>query len=158
MPINKLFSFFIRLNFAFFILIFLGISYVTHLFTFIFPESWSENPVINDMSESSMPFLTIIGIPWIETVLFQSLIIGGICAFVKRPRYNFYLSIGLSAVLFGLSHSFNIYYMIWTTSVGIIIGFAYYIARYKTNWPFLPVFIIHALWNSIGFIGDFIYQ
>ncbi|MBS2209825.1 CPBP family intramembrane metalloprotease [Carboxylicivirga mesophila] len=143
-----------RLHIVQFILVFLMCFFLLQLISFAFPGNWADNAVVNGMSDSKKVVFGIFFGPWLETVIYQSLIIGGICFFIKRPRYNFILSIGLSSILFGLSHWFSVYYIIWATVGGVFMGVAYYAARYRTNWAFMPVFIIHATWNSIAFLAD----
>ncbi|MCD4770544.1 MAG: CPBP family intramembrane metalloprotease [Bacteroidales bacterium] len=155
MTSNPFFRFLIRINPILFILFFLAVSYLINLITIFFPPSAAEVDLgfeLNTLFEEVMVFIIIA--PIVETLVFQSLIISGICMLIKRPRYNFYVSILLSAFAFSLIHSYNCYYMILTFLSGIILAFAYYIARYRKDRATLLVIIIHAIWNLLSVIVE----
>lgn len=150
MKINRFFSFLIRLHPVLYILLFFCVSYVLTLITYFFPAGAGTGA---DFMETSLEvfFHGIIVGPLFETLLHQALIIWLVCKLVKRPKYNFYLSILLSASLFALDHKYNIYYVIVAFIGGICLAFAYYMARYNRRVnPVLAVFLIHALYNAIA--------
>lgn len=152
---NKVFQFLIRLNLFFYVGLFLSLSYLFSLLTLLFPSSANQNDA-SDLLKT--PFEKILFgvyvIPLFETLVFQTLIISGVCLLLKRPRYNFYISIILSAVAFSLNHSYNYYYMLYTFFIGIILAFAYYIARYRRTSATLTIFMIHAIWNLFLFLDE----
>jgi membrane protease YdiL (CAAX protease family) len=92
--------------------------------------------------------LGIFLVPLIETLLIQYLIISFICRIIRRPKYNFYTSILVSALFFSINHPYSSFYLTYTFFGGLTLAFAYYITRYRRQNAFLTVFIIHAVYNS----------
>ncbi len=150
MKTNRLFSFLIRLNSLLYILLFVVVDYISLQITHLFPSGAGKNDVANMLNTpfKEVFFGIIIG-PYIETLLFQTLVIFLICKIVKRPKYNFCLSILLSAILFSISHTYSLYYVLYAFIGGVIYANAYYFARYKKWSATLTVFIIHAIHNTI---------
>lgn len=155
MRINKGINTLIRINPLLFILCFLFASYLASYVVLLFPASASQNGT-GLMPETVWQkiFLGVLVVPYFETLIFQTLIISIICTIVKRPRYSLYLSVLISAMAFSINHSYNIYYMLNTFIAGIILAFAYYIARYRKMNATITIFIIHSIWNSISFLTD----
>lgn len=149
MKANKFFSFLIRLNPFLYILLFVAFNYTISHITFFFPTEASIGSDVLTNSFREIAFGIIIG-PMIETLLFQALIISLICKFIKRPKYNLYLSLLISATVFSLDHTYNIYYVAYAFLIGISYAFAYYIGRYKKWNAALTVFLIHAIHNTIA--------
>lgn len=146
MKFHPLFRFLIRIPAFVFVLLFLAASIITGIITTFLPEPTIEDPFTIDNKWVKIIFSLII-VPLIETLLFQSLIIEIVCKFIKRPRHNLYVAIILSAFAFAFSHTYSISYVVFTFVGGLILAFAYYIGRYRRENAFLLVVIIHALYN-----------
>lgn len=152
---NKIFQFLINLKSVSYIAIFLLLNSVIYLFAYLLPSNSSQNDVEDSLTTIYEKIgLGVIVVPIIETLLFQSLIISVICYLIKRPKYNLYASIFISATAFSLSHSYNIYYIIMTFLTGTTLAFAYYIARYRKFNATITIILIHAIWNLFSFITD----
>lgn len=155
MRINKGINSLIRINPLLFILCFLLLSYLASFITLMFPAS------ANQIDAKLLPeilwqklFIGVLVVPFFETLIFQTLIISIICNIIKRPRYNLYISVMISAMAFALNHSYNIYYVLYTLIIGIILSFGYYISRYRKMSATITIFLIHSIWNSISFLTD----
>ena len=123
--------------------------------TRFFPENALENSTVNDIKNDWLIISLAIFIgPLFETLIFQELTISSVRALITRPRYNFCISIIISALLFSLIHLYSVYYMIYTFFFGIILALAYYISIYRKQNAFLTLFLIHVIWNSIVFVVD----
>ena len=155
MQINKGINALIRINPLLFILFFLIISYLASYITLLFPASASQNDTVQLLENQWQKiFIGVLVVPFVETLVFQTLIISIICNIIKRPKYSLYTSILISAMAFALNHSYNIYYILNTFLAGIILAFAYYISRYRKMSATLTIFIIHSIWNSISFLTE----
>lgn len=155
MKTNKLFNTLRRANPILFISGFFIFIYLVSYITYLFPPSAGYNEALSSLESVWERYLigVIIG-PLLETLIFQALIIYVVCRIIKRPRYNLYASVLISAIAFGLNHCYNPYYVLYTFLIGIILAFVYYISRYRRMSPTLTVFIIHALLNFIAFIPE----
>ena len=138
-----------------FILLFFLITLFFGVITFFLPSHLaSENPVNHfDSITEQLLFGVLIG-PIIETLLFQSLIISIICKIVKKTRFNLIPALVISAIAFGLNHSYNLVYIIYTFIIGIFLAFVYYVARFRKESATLSVFLIHSIINLISFNID----
>ena len=87
--------------------------------------------------------------PIFETLLFQVLIIEALRSFKVSDIY----SILISSLLFALSHSYNISYMIVTFIPGIIFALYYIGLRRRRDWfvSAFFVFAVHSLYNLFVF-------
>jgi len=116
-----------------------------------------------DIHSSNLENLTIIEkliafiiiAPFIETFIFQFIIIEILLSFIKK---NEVLVILLSGFLFGFAHYFNAYniiYSILAMVAGILFASIYIIAKDRKDiyFPFLLVFGSHAF---INFLSEFI--
>ncbi|MGM0408085.1 MAG: CPBP family intramembrane glutamic endopeptidase [Bacteroidota bacterium] len=153
---TKILYFLIRVPFFKFILFFLLITLWFGVITYFLP--------INLTSETSGKGLEsiieqlifgVLIVPLIETLLFQSLIITIICKIVKRSRLNIIPALAISAIAFGLNHSYNLAYFIYTLIIGFFLALAYFVARFRKESATLSVFLIHAIFNLISFSIDF---
>ena len=102
-------------------------------------------------------FITVIFAPIIETLIFQFLIIESILFLFKKLELSnsLFASVIISGVFFGISHSYNIYYVLVTILLGLLLGIFYLIAKKHTSMnAFLTVCIVHSCSNLVGFIVD----
>ena len=108
---------------------------------------------ITNFDNQSWPDILIFGIllaPIIETIIFQVGIyhILNIIPFFRDYNNRIILIGGL---IFGLSHAYNIIYIISVIPAGMILMYAY-IVRQKKNDAFLSVYSIHLICNIIALI------
>ena len=157
MRVNKTINTIIKINPFLLILSVLIISYLISFITLLFPESANQNETefLLETPWQKIIFGILI-IPFLETIIFQTTIISIICNIIKRPKYNFYTSIIISAFAFSVSHAYNFYYLIYMFIIGIILAFVYYISRYRKMVATITIFLIHAIWNAFGFLSDYI--
>ncbi|MBI5326267.1 MAG: CPBP family intramembrane metalloprotease [Ignavibacteriae bacterium] len=94
---------------------------------------------------------------FIETIIYFWLVF----TILRRFRYfqNKYLVIILiSSFLFGISHSYNYSYVIFTFFIGLLYGYSYFIAENKKLSPVLVVTIIHYLMNVFVYSQYYIFD
>jgi hypothetical protein len=85
--------------------------------------------------------------PFLETVFCQWLPTLIVFKFFKR---NLLAAVLLSATLFGLGHTYNLFYIIATFAIGVVLAVGF-IARYtKGGHPILLVSLVHALKNLVA--------
>lgn len=154
MKINKTFSFLIRINIIYYIVIWLFIFISVNLLALLFPESSMDNHTVNELPQFIKPFIIIFFGPLFETLIFQALIISSICFFVEKPRKNFYISIIASTLIFAFVHFYSVFYFIMGLLVGFVLAVSYYFARYRKENAIIPIFLIHAIWNCMVFISE----
>jgi hypothetical protein len=149
---NRILVFFKKMHLALFIGLILFLNFILYFIALFFPPDASQNEVA-DMMKSLFDKIAIgvIAYPIIETLIFQTFIISTVLYLIRKPKYNLFMAIFFSALAFALVHTYNIYYFFMTFLSGITLAFAYYIARYKNVNPTLTVFVIHAVWNFLGF-------
>lgn len=102
-------------------------------------------------------FLLVVVAPVVETFIFQYGIIE-LCLLV-RSKYNKQIALFVSALLFGLSHSYNIIYIVFATIMGAALAFYYLCFRkYETKYAILAIMILHALLNGITFLLNYVLE
>ena len=97
----------------------------------------------------SMIILGVIIVPLLETLIFQKLPYF-LFTKIRYFRSHICLVIIISALLFGLSHTYSLNYVIYAICIGVIFMYAYVVRVNKR--PFWTVFLIHALFNMIVII------
>ena len=155
MKTNSVFNFLIRIPSFLYILIFLLISIVIGQINTLVFESITDVKVADQLSGEEIA-IALIAAPILETLLFQTLIIETVCKLFKKPRYNFYFAIILSAVAFALNHTYNLQYVIFTFISGLVLSIAYYMARYRKENASIIVILIHFLYNLTSFIHEYL--
>ena len=98
--------------------------------------------------------LIILG-PFLETFIFQSLPYLVLSKFPLLKNKKFILI--FSALLFGISHTYSVGYVVYAFFIGAFLMFSY-LSRLKKGDSFQTVFTIHILINSIAFLIDLISQ
>ncbi|MGH1163298.1 CPBP family glutamic-type intramembrane protease [Bacillus mycoides] len=102
-------------------------------------------------------FLVLIIAPFLETILFQKVTFF-ILQLIPYISERNILIILISSIIFGLSHQFDITYIIAATLMGIVFNYSYSIYQEKNyNDPqsmsaFWIIFWIHELHNTIAFL------
>lgn len=122
---------------------------VTLIFSTILFPSHTAGPVHTSKIEGF--FIAVLIGPFIETLLFQHLII----KFILNKRTTATLvSCTVSAILFAISHYYSWAYILKTFISGLIFASLFLIISHKRQNPVLIVFLAHAIYNCIGFIVD----
>ncbi|PKM68124.1 MAG: hypothetical protein CVU95_05640 [Firmicutes bacterium HGW-Firmicutes-2] len=97
-----------------------------------------------------LSFLSLgIIVPIFETLIFQFLII----RFLKKFSFfknRIYITILISAVLFGLAHTYSIYYMFFAFVDGLLLAYAFVIYEDKKVSAFWVTMAIHGLRNVLS--------
>ncbi len=137
-----------------FILIFFCLSIILGVITAFLPEpdltgGFTTDSIVLDW------LITVIAVPLIETLLFQTLIIEIICKLIKRPRKSIWIAVIVSSSAFALNHTYSTAYIIITFLGGFILALAYYLGRYRKENAVLLVFIIHSLYNLSSTLYNF---
>jgi membrane protease YdiL (CAAX protease family) len=100
------------------------------------------------LAQIGLFFRAVIVAPFIETAIFQKLILDN-----SKPRIkNNILCVALSAVVFGLVHCTGIAQIVLAAFSGFYLGLFYTIARQKKYNAFWLTCLMHALWNLIVYI------
>jgi membrane protease YdiL (CAAX protease family) len=108
--------------------------------------------ITNNESDSGLPLIAysfygvIIG-PFIETVIFQKLILG----ISKHSIKNNIVCVALAGVVFGLAHMNGLFLIVLATFSGFSFGLFYTIARQNKYNAFWLTCLMHAMWNLIAF-------
>jgi hypothetical protein len=92
-------------------------------------------------------FLKVVIIaPLFETFIFQFLVI----EFMYLMRIGKIKIVGLSAIIFSITHYYSIGYILYAFSIGVIFSYSYVIQK-NTARAFLTVYAIHLLRNALAF-------
>ena len=150
---TKIVKFFYKLNFFLIVtFFFLTIVIINFLLIKIFPENALSIPdkLINiSHSWFGKVFMVIIG-PAFETLFFQMIPILATRELVSKDNNVFIISTLVSSLTFALAHGiYGRYYMLYAFVGGVLLAILYNVSIYRKDPPFLPVFIIHALWNLV---------
>ncbi|MCB2291452.1 CPBP family intramembrane metalloprotease [Clostridium sp. CS001] len=101
-------------------------------------------------------FILIIS-PFIETLLFQKLIIDECIKTFSQNKYKYYISIFISSVCFGFLHvMYGILYSLSGFLTGLFLSYSYTVYKTKNNKPILTTSLIHSALNMIGLTFTFI--
>jgi len=115
-------------------------------------EKLLSNP-IDESSNYVVFFVSVLFAPFIETLIFQSLI------FSVGRKFNLKdsLIIFLSTILFASIHYYNLAYFLVIVFLGFFYSFTFsYISKRENNFTaFLFVSSIHAVNNLVAFLVDF---
>jgi len=139
-----------RYYFSRFFLIYFAFQFTTAVIANHFdPTLTSSSLKFNSLQEEFI--ITVLIGPAVETLIFQYLIIETLLSL----KMTHIVSVIISGLLFGLSHCYNLPYILVTTVVGLI--FAYYYMRLRhqglVNTLGL-VTLLHALSNIFAFINN----
>ena len=93
----------------------------------------------------------IIIIPFFETLLYQYAIIE-----ILNKKFNPLISCIISALLFGLSHTYNIFYFLFALISGFLFATIYYVGSITRRGIFYT-FLTHSIYNSIAFTLNLIF-
>lgn len=142
-PKSKNLSYF----FAFFSIFFIFQFVTATIANYINPELTSSKLQFDSLLEEFV--VAVVIAPIIETLIFQYAIIETLLNLKVHP----WISIIISALLFGVSHWYNPIYVIVLTVVGCILAYYYVALRYQNGFTQISlVVLIHALFNTIVFL------
>lgn len=104
-----------------------------------------------DSFDSGRMVAVIVLVPILETFLFQMLCIKGLSLISRNIHF---CAMG-SGLLFGLSHPYGLVYILAMLLVGVVYGYAYYIAREERSlaYAFWGICISHSLSNLLSVVG-----
>ena len=86
--------------------------------------------------------------PFIETIICQFAII----ELLKKLKLSNQLTVLITAVIFGLLHDYNGFYIVMTVVAGFIFAYYYVALREQGRWyAIFYVFLLHGLANLIAF-------
>ena len=166
---RKIYRFLLKLNFVQYALAFVLIDIV--IFTIpllLIPDGIiAENEMTNRLMElggQKTEFLfAVLLAPLYETFLFQTLIVGGGCKIFEFfnqniRQYGFrnytWPLIFISALVFGLDHVYNMWYLLFAFLMGIVLAFAYHVARRRRLGAFVIVALVHSFHNLTAEIAN----
>ncbi|MBW8333661.1 MAG: CPBP family intramembrane metalloprotease [Prolixibacteraceae bacterium] len=102
--------------------------------------------------DSSSWFLIIILVPILETFIHQHLPFKLMQNWSwAKNKYGLYILV--SAIVFGLVHTYSFQYIIFAFSVGLILAYMYFFYSKNPRISFWSTTLIHALRNLIAFLA-----
>jgi len=149
--LKKIIAHLSQLSLVLLCLVVVGVNlFFTILFQYLlFPDSSS-----NNFDASLILFLSITFIiPFVETLFFQSFLIGYITK--KFIEYELIACL-ISSLLFAIAHFYSPAYFLKTFISGFCYSLLYIIASRKISYPFVPVMIAHSIFNLIGFLIQYL--
>lgn len=102
-------------------------------------------------TERSLIYVFMVGCvvaPFIEAFIFQYLTIRITRGIFKASNLT---AIIVSSLIFGLSHFYNLSYMIYAFLIGVVLSSAFIARDHKGGRSFLMVIILHASRNVVSF-------
>lgn len=118
---------------------------------------WSEQPLATpekpDLT-AGMLILALVIAPILETAFFQTLIY----KLSKWLHFNHITTVLISAVCFGLMHTYSLFYMISTFFTGIIFMYVYIIRSEYNNRPYWSVTLAHFTLNAFASLMMLLFQ
>lgn len=85
-------------------------------------------------------------VAFLETLVFQSLIINLLTSMKVKP----WITIIVSSIIFGLTHWYSVSYILYATSIGLILASTYYLFKYiRHQSGFWITVAIHAIYNGL---------
>lgn len=137
------------LNNAVYIAAFVAIKLlITYLFSLVALEYLGKSILsdIPDLGTNTQRFITLVFLaPLVETYLFQYLFFEHLSRYLKNSVIIF-----LSAIAFGLGHTYNSAYILYAFFSGLLYSVCYY---YRLNsHPYVIVFLIHSVYNLLAIL------
>lgn len=107
--------------------------------------------------ELSSFFLVVILVPILETLVNQHLPFKLMQRWSwTKNKYGLYILV--SAIVFGLFHSYSLQYIIFAFSGGLILGYAYFFYSKTPRKSFWSTTLIHALKNSGAILAVLVFD
>ena len=137
------------LNNAVYIAAFVAIKLlIAYLFSLVALEYLGKSILsdIPDLGTNTQRFITLVFLaPLVETYLFQYLFFEHLSRYLKSSVIIF-----LSAIAFGLGHTYNSGYILYAFFSGLLYSVGYY---YRLNsHPYVMVFLIHSIYNLLALL------
>lgn len=130
----------------------------SYIIEYIAGEDTLNIDFFNDKSLLYIFIFTVIVGPIIETLIFQFGIIE-LILLLKKNKFFEILAILISSIIFGLTHNYNVYYIIFGVFIGIIFGIIYIVAKRRKDMnAFTIVLIAHAFTNLIAFFHNDVFK
>lgn len=107
---------------------------------------------LNFESKTELFIVVVVVAPLIETFIFQFLIFY-LMSLLTKNKIAILLT---SALLFGLSHSYSLLYILSGCMGGLLLGYAYLIFQVRKKYSFWTVSVIHSLNNLYLFLIDYL--
>lgn len=107
-----------------------------------------------DLETGTLLYKVMVGsilAPIIETLIFQYVVIEILNAVKILKEKNIAIVI-ISAVLFGISHSYSYLYIFYAFIIGLLLAYSYLVYKKKKFSAFWVVFWIHCIRNTISTI------
>jgi len=92
-----------------------------------------ENDFLEGKSLIYIFLTTVIIIPFIETLLFQFIIIEGYFIILRKNNKAIILAILTSSIVFGLSHSYSLNYILLGLIIGFYLSLIYVLAKLRKD-------------------------
>ncbi len=99
-------------------------------------------------SKTELFWVVVVVAPLVETFIFQLSIFYLMSLLTKNKM----IALLVSALLFGLSHSYSLLYIFSGLMGGLLLGYAYIIFQVRKKYPFWSVSVIHSLNNLYLFL------
>ena len=162
--IKNLNAFLANANRLYFIFSISGLLYLTFLLTNLLSYNLEkyclikdivliQSPNINNYNNVVLFSIAIIVAPLIETLLFQSLPYFLLKDIPLLERKKIILIL-ISALFFGITHFYSLFYVMYAFLLGIILMYGYVIRFKNDNKTFFLICVSHAFLNS----GIFVFQ
>ncbi len=118
-----------------------------------FPETFDHIQVLTVPYDLFVRFFLLVLIaPFLETLIFQFLIIEGLSKLKAKPL----IVVSVSAALFSLAHGYNVVYIVAVFPAGLLFGYYYYILRTEDKAiAFLSVVALHAAFNLLAYMNNY---
>ena len=130
-------KFFLRINklkFIFFSILFgVSIDLILSILLPLSKEIVIENDFLEGKSLIYIFLTTVIIIPFIETLLFQFIIIEGYFIILRKNNKAIILAILTSSIVFGLSHSYSLNYILLGLIIGFYLSLIYVLAKLRKD-------------------------
>src|SRR5690606_10580287 len=137
-------KFFLRINklkFIFFSILFgVSIDLILSILLPLSKEIVIENDFLEGKSLIYIFLTTVIIIPFIETLLFQFIIIEGYFIILRKNNKAIILAILTSSIVFGLSHSYSLNYILLVLIIGFYLSLIYVLAKLRKDIS--PFFLV----------------
>ena len=162
--IKNLNAFLAKANRLYFVFSISGLLYLTFIITNLLAYNLEkyclikdivliQSPNINNYNNVVLFFIAVIVAPLIETLLFQSLPYFLLKDIPLLERKKIILIL-ISALFFGITHFYSLFYVVYAFQLGIILMYGYVIRVKNDNKTFFLICVSHAFLNS----GIFIFQ
>ncbi|MDR0437032.1 MAG: CPBP family intramembrane metalloprotease [Bacteroidales bacterium] len=108
------------------------------------------------MSLHVLLIISVLIAPLMETLVFQFLVIYLLLRFTRFPLW---IVICISALIFGILHTYSVFYVFYAFVGGIIFAVAFVACKQKRGYfyAFWVVALIHGLYNAIIMLRWYFY-